>query len=75
MEIIKLISKLLALPLRGLIWIYQRTYSPDHGPRQVLYPYGYCKFYPSCSAFTDLTLKQQGLLGILKIIKRLVSCR
>jgi len=75
MEILKFISQSLALPLRVLIWVYQRTLSPDHGPLKILYPYGYCKFYPTCSVYADEVLKTQGLIGLPKIIKRLLSCR
>jgi len=75
METLSQINILLARPFRGVIWIYQKTISPDHGFVQVLYPYGYCQFHPSCSAYADLVLKQKGLLGIPKIIKRLIACR
>jgi putative component of membrane protein insertase Oxa1/YidC/SpoIIIJ protein YidD len=75
MEIVKLISRILALPLRFLVWAYQKTISPDHGLARGMFPYGYCKFYPTCSAFTAIVLKEQGILGIPKIIQRLISCR
>ena len=75
MEILKQINIVSATPLRGLIWVYQKTISPDHGMFKVFYPYGYCKFYPSCSMYAYDVLKVQGLLGIPKIIKRLIACR
>jgi uncharacterized protein len=75
MEIIRLISRILALPLLLLVLIYQKTLSPDHGLLKVRYPYGYCKFYPSCSQYAVLVLKSMGILGLPKIIKRLISCR
>lgn len=75
MEILMAINKFLALPLVGLVVVYQKTISPDHGPQQVLYPYGFCQFYPSCSEYTRLTLLEQGFMGLPKIIKRLVACR
>ncbi|MBX4191272.1 MAG: membrane protein insertion efficiency factor YidD [Candidatus Doudnabacteria bacterium] len=75
MEIIKAISRLLALPLLLLVLIYQKTLSPDHGMLKALYPYGYCKFYPTCSEYAVLVLRKDGVLGILKIINRLIRCR
>lgn len=75
METLKSISRILALPLRFLVWIYQKTISPDHGLTRGLFPYGYCKFYPSCSAFAATVLKEQGIIGLPKIIHRLISCR
>ena len=35
----------------GPIVAYQHTLSFDHGPMKVLYPYGYCRFHPSCSEY------------------------
>lgn len=75
METLKLINYLLALPLRLLVWVYQKTISPDHGLTRGLFPHGYCKFYPSCSAYAAIVLKEQGVIGLPKIIRRLISCR
>ncbi len=75
METIKLISRIIALPLLGLVLVYQKTLSPDHGPLKALYPYGYCKFYPTCSEYAVLVLKKDGVLGIHKIVHRLIKCR
>ncbi|OGE82454.1 MAG: hypothetical protein A3B10_00045 [Candidatus Doudnabacteria bacterium RIFCSPLOWO2_01_FULL_44_21] len=75
MAIIKYINLILAFPLRGLVWLYQKTFSFDHGPLRVFYPYGYCKFYPSCSAYAELVLRNEGVAGLPKIIKRLIKCR
>ena len=75
MEIIKLVNFGLALPLRFLIFLYQKTISPDHGFVSVLYPYGYCQFHPSCSEYARQTLEQNGIVGLPKIIIRLISCR
>ncbi|MBI4363478.1 MAG: membrane protein insertion efficiency factor YidD [Candidatus Doudnabacteria bacterium] len=75
MEAINIISKVLAWPLAAVIFLYQKTLSPDHGPFSFLFPYGYCKFYPSCSMFSREVLETEGILGLPKIIKRLISCR
>ena len=68
-------SQILAFPLLLLVVIYQKTISPDHGFTQVLYPHGYCQFYPSCSQFAKLTLEQRGIWGLPQIISRLIKCR
>jgi putative membrane protein insertion efficiency factor len=70
-----MVSRMLAYPLRLLIWVYQHTLSPDHGPLRVFYPYGYCKFYPTCSEYAEQTLKYSGFVGIPTVIKRLIRCR
>ncbi len=67
-------SRILAWPILFIVIIYQKTLSPDHGLLKIFYPYGYCKYYPSCSHYTTLVLKKQGVLGIPKIIKRVASC-
>lgn len=67
--------RILAMPLLGIVLLYQKTLSPDHGMMKPWYPYGYCKFYPSCSQYAVLVLRKDGIIGIPKIIKRLISCR
>ena len=69
-----LISRILAYPLVILVSIYQKTISPDHGFVRVLYPYGYCKFHPTCSEYSKQVLLKQGVIGLPKIIKRLLIC-
>jgi uncharacterized protein len=61
--------------LIGLINLYQKTLSPDHGFLSVLYPKGFCPFYPSCSEYAKQVLRKHGIFGIPKIIKRLSICR
>lgn len=75
MEIIKFFSRLLGLPLIALIVAYQKTFSPDHGFLQALYPYGYCRFHPTCSMYARQVLAKDGILGLPKIIRRLINCR
>lgn len=67
-------SRIIAWPLLIIVIIYQKTLSPDHSLMKIFYPYGYCKFYPTCSQYAILVLKKQGVLGIPKIIKRIGSC-
>lgn len=74
MEILKKLNKTLVFPLVVILWIYQHTLSPDHGPLRVLFPYGYCKFYPSCSSYSITMLRKYGFWAIPSIIKRVFAC-
>lgn len=61
--------------LQLLIRLYQRTLSPDHGWTRVRYPYGFCRFYPSCSEYAYQALERHGLiLGIYLSVKRVARC-
>src|SRR5262245_37118151 len=68
-------SCILALPLLLVVKVYQKTLSPDHGMLKPWYPHGYCKFHPSCSEYAAIILKTEGLIGLPKIINRLLRCR
>lgn len=58
-----------------LIRIYQKTLSPDHGWLKVFYPYGYCKFTPSCSEYAHQAVMKRGLIiGVLKAAWRILRC-
>jgi len=74
MRILAQLSKGLAWPLVAAIFIYQRTLSPDHGPLKIFYPWGYCKFHPTCSQYAMIVLQTEGLIGLPKILKRVASC-
>lgn len=61
--------------LIGSINIYQKTLSPDHGPRKSLYPYGYCRHYPTCSEYSKLAIQKHGSAkGVGISILRIVKC-
>ena len=60
--------------LLAIIRLYQRTLSPDHGILAVRYPYGYCKFYPSCSEYSAQAIHVHGVKGILLSLRRLGRC-
>ena len=63
------------LPFLMLIRLYQKTFSPDHGPLKRLFPNGYCRFYPSCSEYGHLAIKKHGLaLGLPKTLWRILRC-
>lgn len=60
----------------SLINIYQATLSPDHsiwGKRR--FPYGYCRFYPSCSQYAKQAVARHGVgVGIVKAVARILRC-
>jgi uncharacterized protein len=60
--------RLLALPLVGLIRLYQLLVSP-------LVPAGTCKYHPTCSAYAIDALRTHGLLrGGVLAAWRLLRC-
>lgn len=74
----KALTFLLSLPRKPIIWlifIYQKTASPDHGALKKFFPGGYCPFYPSCSEYSRAVIKKRGLLaGIPKALWRILRC-
>ncbi len=72
---IKKASIILGLPIIFLIWVYQKTISPDHGLVKNFFPHGYCRFFPSCSEYGKQSIKKHGLIvGSLKAVWRVVRC-
>lgn len=63
------------MPFLLLIKLYQKTLSPDHGPVKILFPYGYCKFQPSCSQYGYEVIQKYGIfLGIPLAFWRILRC-
>jgi uncharacterized protein len=61
--------------LLNLINIYQKTISRDHGPNNKNYPYGHCRFYPSCSEYMKQSIEKRGVInGVLRGIWRIIKC-
>lgn len=61
--------------LLAVIWVYQKTLSPDHGWPKVFHPHGYCQFYPTCSEYAKQAVAKQGALkGLWLSGKRLIRC-
>lgn len=57
------------------IEVYQHTLSPDHGILKRFFPYGYCKFEPTCSQYMKERLKADGMvIGFFKGIWQIVRC-
>ncbi len=58
-----------------IIRLYQKTLSPDHGWFKARYPYGFCRFYPSCSEYGIETVQKFGAAtGLLKTFLRVLRC-
>lgn len=59
-----------------LIDLYQKTLSPDHsfwGKKR--FPYGYCKFTPTCSEYGKQVITKKGLfIGFFKTLYRILRC-
>ena len=71
-------DQFLGLPSRLLaacITLYQKTLSPDHGPLQHLFPYGYCRHEPTCSEYAKIQILKRGaIIGSFLGFKRVLSC-
>lgn len=68
--------KVVSRMLLGLIRIYQKTLSPDHGILfSHMYPHGCCKFYPTCSQYAHDAISKHGALsGSWMATKRVLRC-
>lgn len=63
------------LLLISLIKIYQKTLSPDHGWFRLKYPYGFCKYYPTCSEYAIEVIKIHGAIkGSALAVIRIIKC-
>lgn len=55
--------------------IYQRTLSFDYGVFKVLFPYGYCRFHPTCSEYAIQAVTKYGIIkGGFKALWRVLRC-
>ena len=70
-----MITSLSRLMVIKIIKIYQKTLSFDHGFFKFLYPYGYCRFSPSCSDYAIQAIEKYGIFkGGIKAFYRVVRC-
>lgn len=61
--------------LLGAIRLYQRTLSPDHSWLKARYPYGYCRFEPTCSEYGYEAINRYGAIrGSALAIGRIMRC-
>lgn len=67
--------KIIDIFLIKIIKIYQKTFSPDHSWLKKKYPYGFCRFYPTCSEYAVKSINKHGSIKAApKIIWRLLRC-
>lgn len=58
-----------------IITLYQKTLSPDHGIFSYRYPYGCCRYHPSCSQYARLAVEKHGAVkGLYQAAKRVLRC-
>lgn len=72
---IKKINKIINYPFLALIRAYQHTLSPDHGLFRKRFPYGFCRFYPTCSEYSYQAIDKYGILkGGALALWRIMRC-
>jgi putative membrane protein insertion efficiency factor len=71
---LKTINKIISFPFLAMIRLYQLSLSPDHGFLKRFFPYGFCRFHPTCSNYTFQAINKYGIfkggaLGIWRIVR------
>lgn len=73
-----MLQKIIKIPsffVSGLITIYQKTLSFDHSWLSYLHPYGFCRFYPTCSEYAKQAIQKYGLMkGLFLGTRRVLHC-
>lgn len=57
-----------------LIRVYQKTLSPDHGILRVFFPYGVCRYQPTCSEYMIEAIRRYGIQGVFLGARRIGRC-
>lgn len=58
-----------------LIELYQKTLSPDHGVTRHMFPFGVCRYTPTCSDYSKESIKRYGVArGSIMGVKRIIRC-
>jgi len=66
---------MIKLILIEIIKFYQKIFSPDHGWTKIFYPFGCCRFRPTCSEYAIQAINKYPIWrALLKIIWRLIRC-
>jgi len=66
-----MLKKLLTCTIK----IYQKIISPDTGLLKVFFPFGACRYYPTCSEYGRQSIKEHGgIRGTFYTIKRILRC-
>jgi putative membrane protein insertion efficiency factor len=69
------IQNITKLPSLVLIRLYQKTFSPDHSFFKKFFPYGYCRFCPTCSEYAYQAIDKYGIFrGGMKGFLRILRC-
>jgi hypothetical protein len=72
---VKLIVQQCRLPFLWIIRIYQKTLSLDHGIFSRFFPYGYCRFHPTCSEYGYQAIARHGVFkGLILATWRVLRC-
>ncbi|MFW0862696.1 MAG: membrane protein insertion efficiency factor YidD [Candidatus Komeilibacteria bacterium] len=59
----------------SIIKKYQKYISPDTGILKMLYPFGACRYYPTCSEYGHQSIKEHGAIkGSLYTCLRVLRC-
>ena len=59
----------------GLIRVYQKTLSFDHGIIGRILPVRFCRFYPTCSEYSYQAIARYGVFrGSWMSAKRIIRC-
>lgn len=62
--------------IASFIRLYQAILSPDHSPVVARwFPYGYCRFIPSCSEYGRMAILKHGaFVGVVRTLWRIFRC-
>lgn len=76
MMLIRILDRFLVSGSIILIQLYQKSLSPDHGWLRGRFPYGYCRFRPTCSEYAVAAFQKYGFFkGGLLSLGRILRCR
>jgi len=72
---VKIILQQFRIPFLWTIRFYQKTISFDHGIFSRFFPYGYCRFHPTCSEYGYQAIARHGLIkGAIMATWRILRC-